>query len=97
MGKKTLFISSLLISGVLTSFLFFAKPDDILYVFILGGAAEFFAAFMPVLTFSMLGDAADYSEWKHGRRATGLFYSAGTFKIGRASCRERAQNGGVEV
>ena len=79
MGKKTLFISSLLISGVLTSFLFFAKPDDILYVFILGGAAEFFAAFMPVLTFSMLGDAADYSEWKHGRRATGLFYSAGTF------------------
>ncbi len=46
---------------------------------ILGVAAEFFAAFMPVLTFSMLGDAADYSEWKHGRRATGLFYSAGTF------------------
>ena len=34
---------------------------------------------MPVLVFSMLGDAADYSEWKHGRRATGLFYSAGTF------------------
>lgn len=34
---------------------------------------------MPVLVFSMLGDAADYSEWKNGRRATGLFYSAGTF------------------
>jgi len=79
MGKKTLFIISLLVSGALTCLLFFAKPDDVLYVFIIGGAAEFFAAFMPVLTFSMLGDAADYSEWKHDRRATGLFYSAGTF------------------
>jgi GPH family glycoside/pentoside/hexuronide:cation symporter len=27
----------------------------------------------------MLGDAADYSEWKNGRRATGLVYSAGSF------------------
>jgi len=34
---------------------------------------------MPVLFFSMLGDAADYSEYKNHRRATGLIYSAGTF------------------
>ena len=34
---------------------------------------------MPTLFFSMLGDAADYSEWKTGRRATGLIFSAGTF------------------
>jgi GPH family glycoside/pentoside/hexuronide:cation symporter len=27
----------------------------------------------------MLGDAADYSEYKNGRRATGLVYSAGSF------------------
>ena len=27
----------------------------------------------------MLGDAADYSEWKNKRRATGLVYSAGSF------------------
>ena len=36
---------------------------------------------MPVLFFAMLGDSADYSEWKHNRRATGLFYSAGTFAM----------------
>jgi GPH family glycoside/pentoside/hexuronide:cation symporter len=29
----------------------------------------------------MLGDSADYSEWKNGRRATGLVYSAGTFAM----------------
>jgi GPH family glycoside/pentoside/hexuronide:cation symporter len=31
------------------------------------------------LFFAMLGDAADYSEYKNGRRATGLIYSAGSF------------------
>ena len=36
---------------------------------------------MPVLFFSMLGDSADYSELKSGRRATGLIYSAGTFAM----------------
>ena len=41
--------------------------------------AEFFAAMPPVLFYSMLGDTADYSEWKNNRRATGLVYSAGTF------------------
>ncbi|MBU2884394.1 MFS transporter [Gilvimarinus agarilyticus] len=78
-GKKALFIASLLISGVLTGCISFLGAGDVKILFILGCAAEFFAAFMPVLVFSMLGDAADYSEWKHGRRATGLFYSAGTF------------------
>ena len=100
LGKKTLFIISLSVSGILTCGLFYLPPDGfwvfnlnlswiplledglevrIYWVYLLGGAAEFFAAFMPVLTFSMLGDTADYSEWKHGLRATGLFYSAGTF------------------
>jgi GPH family glycoside/pentoside/hexuronide:cation symporter len=27
----------------------------------------------------MIADAADYSEWKSGRRATGLYFSAATF------------------
>ena len=33
----------------------------------------------PTLFFVMLGDAADYSEFRNGRRATGLIYSAGSF------------------
>ena len=39
----------------------------------------FAAAIFPTLFFAMLGDAADYSEFKNGRRATGLIYSAGSF------------------
>jgi Na+/melibiose symporter-like transporter len=65
------------------------RPDSLLHLlpradagpcpFILGIGSEFFAAIMPTLFFSMLGDCADYSEWKNRRRATGLVYSAGTF------------------
>ena len=41
--------------------------------------SEFASAIFPTLFFVMLGDAADYSEFKNGRRATGLIYSAGSF------------------
>lgn len=78
-GKKMLFIGSMILSGVLTGFIYFLGPDQTVEVFILGCAAEFFAAILPVLFFTMLGDSADFSEWQHGRRATGLVYSAGTF------------------
>ena len=48
-------------------------------VFVLGLLSELIGAMFSSLTFVMLGDAADYSEWKNNRRATGLVYSAGSF------------------
>ncbi|MGL1957492.1 MAG: MFS transporter [Colwellia sp.] len=79
LGKRKLFILSLVISGILTVAFYWVPSGNITAVFTLGCAAEFFAAMMPTLFFSMLGDSADYSEWKNNRRATGLIYSAGTF------------------
>jgi GPH family glycoside/pentoside/hexuronide:cation symporter len=29
----------------------------------------------------MLGDTADFNEWKHGRRATGIIYAAGSIAL----------------
>jgi len=78
-GKRKLFIVALMISGLLTAAFYWVPNGNIQAIFILGCSAEFFAAMMPTLFFSMLGDSADYSEWKNGRRATGLIYSAGTF------------------
>jgi GPH family glycoside/pentoside/hexuronide:cation symporter len=78
-GKRKLFIISLISSGLLTACFFWIPQGNIQAIFLLGCSAEFFAAMMPTLFFSMLGDSADYSEWKNGRRATGLIYSAGTF------------------
>ena len=37
-----------------------------------------YAPAVPLL-WTMIADSADYSEWKSGRRATGLYFSAATF------------------
>ncbi len=79
LGKKNLFIIALILGGIITSGIYFLGPEDIAMLFGLGIISEFFAALMPVLFFAMLGDTADYSEWKNNRRATGLIFSAGTF------------------
>jgi GPH family glycoside/pentoside/hexuronide:cation symporter len=78
-GKKNIFIAAMLLSGLFNGLIyFFSDPTS---VFILGSVSEFFAGMTPVLFFAMLGDSSDYSEWKTGRRATGLVYSAGTFAM----------------
>jgi GPH family glycoside/pentoside/hexuronide:cation symporter len=78
-GKRNLFIWSLLLGGVFSAVFFWLPSNNVTLIFTFGCASEFFAAIMPTLFFSMLGDSADYSEWKTGRRATGLIFSAGTF------------------
>ena len=79
LGKRNLFIYALLFSGGVNALLAFCGPEDITAIFTIGIVSEFAAAIFPTLFFAMLGDAADYSEFKNGRRATGLIYSAGSF------------------
>jgi GPH family glycoside/pentoside/hexuronide:cation symporter len=78
-GKRNLFIYALIFSGIVNALLVFCGPDNIKSIFTIGIISEFGAAIFPTLFFAMLGDAADYSEFKNGRRATGLVYSAGSF------------------
>jgi GPH family glycoside/pentoside/hexuronide:cation symporter len=78
-GKRQLFIYALIFSGVVNAFLAFCGPENTGSIFTIGIISEFGAAIFPTLFFAMLGDAADYSEFKNGRRATGLIYSAGSF------------------
>lgn len=78
-GKRNLFICALLFSGAVNALFIFCTPDSIMAIFVIGIISDFAAAIMPTLFFVMLGDAADFSEWKNGRRATGLVYSAGSF------------------
>lgn len=79
LGKKQLFIYALIFSGIVNSLLMFCGPNDVFAIFSIGIISEFAAAMFPTLFFTMLGDAADFSEFKNGRRATGLVYSAGSF------------------
>jgi len=78
-GKRNLFIYALIFSGAVNALLVFCGPQNAVSIFSLGIISEFAAGIFPTLFFPMLGDAADYSEWKNGRRATGLVYSAGSF------------------
>jgi len=78
-GKRNLFIASLLVSGAFISLIIFCGPGAVVAIFVLGLLSELIGAMFSSLTFVMLGDAADYSEWKNKRRATGLVYSAGSF------------------
>lgn len=78
-GKRNLFISALIFSGAVNALLVFCGPGNTIGIFAIGIISEFGAAIFPTLFFAMLGDAADYSEFKNGRRATGLVYSAGSF------------------
>lgn len=78
-GKRNLFIYALIFSGLVNALLAFCTPNAIGAIFTIGILSEFGAAIFPTLFFVMLGDAADFSEWKNGRRATGLVYSAGSF------------------
>lgn len=78
-GKKKLFIIALLASAVVNSMLYFCSATSVGAVFCIGMLSECAAAIFPTLFFAMLGDVADYSEYRNGRRATGLVYSAGSF------------------
>jgi GPH family glycoside/pentoside/hexuronide:cation symporter len=79
LGKRNLFIYALIFSGLANALLYFCSPGNITGIFAIGLISEFGAAIFPTLFFAMLGDAADYSEFMNGRRATGLVYSAGSF------------------
>lgn len=79
LGKRNLFIYALIFSAIVNSLLFLCGRDQEYLIFTIGMISEFAAAIFPTLFFAMLGDAADYSEFKNGRRATGLVYSAGSF------------------
>lgn len=80
-GKVNLFIISILFSAITAGAMYWLDSNQVGMMFFLGISSEFGAGLMPVLFFAMLGDAADYSEYKNGRRATGLIFSAGTFAM----------------
>src|SRR5690606_13428797 len=77
-GKRRLMIYAIVVGVVSSLLLYLPGPDDIVPMFVFSTITEFTTGPMVTLFFAMLADAADYSEWRTNRRATGLFYSAGT-------------------
>ncbi|MGA3131638.1 MAG: MFS transporter [Terracidiphilus sp.] len=85
-GKKFLFIVSLLLGGPVVGFFSLARPSDIGLVFALQIVSSFMFGFKSPLVFAMFADEADHAEWQSGQRITGLVFGSAIFstKIGMA-------------
>jgi len=86
LGKRTLYMVLWLIVSVLTILFYFIPKENIILVFASHILISFILGPTAPLIWAMYADTADYSEWKSGRRATGLVFSAATFaqKLGWA-------------
>lgn len=86
LGKKQTYIMLMLLSSVFTASFFFIGDDQVILMFVMQILASLFMGPTSALIWAMYADVADYSEWKTGRRATGLIFSASTMaqKVGWA-------------
>ncbi|MBN1885475.1 MAG: MFS transporter [Candidatus Krumholzibacteriota bacterium] len=86
LGKKRLYLIVMGLASVFTAAFYHVPKDRIGLVFAVHIVISFVMAPQAPLLWAMYADTVDYSEWKHGRRATGLIFSAATFsqKFGMA-------------
>ncbi len=78
-GKRNVFLASSLISGLFFILLYIPGEKNLFTIYTLNILAKMAYAPAVPLLWTMLAEAADYSEWKTGRRSTGLVFSAATF------------------
>lgn len=75
-GKRKTFIFAMFGAALLSTIFFHLDRDSIFFIFTLQALISFCAGIIFPLLWSMYADTADYSEWKTGRRSTGLVFSA---------------------
>lgn len=85
-GKKRFYLGSMLLTAASTAAFYWVPTDNLAMVWAGHVLISLFVAPTAPLVWAMYADTADYSEWKSGRRATGLVFSAASFaqKIGWA-------------
>ncbi|ALS99907.1 MFS transporter [Lacimicrobium alkaliphilum] len=84
--KRTLLMGLMALVAILSALFFLLSPEQITLMFVLQFAIGLALGPKSPLVFSMYADTADYSQWRTGRRATAMIFSAATFsqKIGGA-------------
>jgi GPH family glycoside/pentoside/hexuronide:cation symporter len=83
-GKKNTFMIAMINAAILSFIFFFLDRTSIEMILAFQFLISINAGIIFPLVWSMYADTADYSEWKNGRRATGLVLSAAAMsqKIG---------------
>jgi GPH family glycoside/pentoside/hexuronide:cation symporter len=77
-GKKPAFLALFVTAVISTAAFFVFKPEDVILMFVFQMIGSFAGGPLSPVIWAMYADTADYSEWKTGRRATGLVFSAST-------------------
>lgn len=79
LDKAKLLMVLMAVVAALSVAFFFVPPDRIGLIFTLNVLISLALGPKSPLTWSMYADTADYNEWKTGRRATAMTFSAATF------------------
>ena len=85
-GRKSAVLILFFTAMVCTGSFYFLRPDNLMLIYFLQLLGSITGGPISALLWVLYADTADYSEWKTGRRATGLVFSASIMstKIGWA-------------
>jgi GPH family glycoside/pentoside/hexuronide:cation symporter len=75
-GKKTIYLGAMVMATVFSLVFYMINKENILTIMLLQCLISICAGSIFPLLWSMYADITDYSEWKSGRRATGLIFSS---------------------
>jgi len=75
-ANKALYMALMGLSALCVLAYYLLRPEDTEVMFVLQVLMAVTSAPTAALIFAMYADAADYGEWKRGRRCTGLVFSA---------------------
>lgn len=74
-GKRDVFIAGLILSALCTALFIMIPPDGILLTLVLQIVFNLAWGITMPLPWAMMADVADFSEWKHHRRSTGIVFA----------------------
>lgn len=75
-GKKSIYLGAMILATIFSIAFYFIGKQNIFMVMLLQSLISMCAGSIFPLLWSMYADITDYSEWKTGRRATGLIFSS---------------------
>ena len=80
-GKRNVFLAGALGTVAFTAAYVVLPPDAPVALYAVEGFRQLLWGFTVPLLWAMMGDVADFSEWKTGRRATGMVFSGVVFAL----------------
>nr|WP_295864659.1 MFS transporter [uncultured Chitinophaga sp.] len=75
-GKKNTYLWAMVIASVFSIGFFWLQREQLVLIYVFQCLISVCAGIVFPLLWSMYADIADYSEWRNGRRATGLIFSS---------------------